>query len=145
MEQLQFRNWETLVHTLPGLRRLTVSMIEDAQTSESREVLLRRFTTLHTNVSAMAIAASQVNHLPQRLEPLVGALLQLDKVISVLHDQAKDGDYEQLIGKICEVQQSVNSFLEGVQATQSLLTRECVVHVSRSAVASMSSALIVNR
>ena len=124
MEKTEFKNWETMLHTLPGLKRISDGLIEDAQNDEPREVLLRRFGVLAENVFNMTDAALQLEHTPQLVEPLVDALQQLNKTASDSYQGALNGDYENLIEQICQVQMNVITFVNCVCEVADLLNNQ---------------------
>jgi hypothetical protein len=121
MDKFHFKNSESMLHTLPGLKRISDSLIEDAQNDEPREVLLRRFGVLSENVFNMADAALQLEHTPQLMEPIVDALQALNNTTSEGYKDALKGDYENLIDKICTVQMNVITFVNCVCEAAELL------------------------
>jgi hypothetical protein len=144
MENFTFRNWETMLHMLPGLQRLCGSLIEDAQTGEPLETLQRRFAALEENIAGMACAALQLDYTPRRLTPLVEALQQLNTVVSDLYCDASSGDYERVIQAICAAQRNMTTFVAGLREVENLLSPQGVLHSPQDAVSAVNGSIIVN-
>jgi hypothetical protein len=124
MDKYHFKNWDAMLHTLPGLKRISDGLVEDTQNGEPREVLLRRFSVLAENVFTMADAALQLDHTPQLVEPLVDALQELNKHVAVQHKQALDCDYERLIEHICRVHTNVVTIVRCVCEVADLINQQ---------------------
>jgi hypothetical protein len=114
MENIRFTTWHSMLHTLPGLQRLSDSVVEDAQNDESRETLVRRLGVLADNVASMSDAALQLTHTPAPVAPIVDGLQVLNTHIAEAHQNAPYKDYEHLIQTVCDVHTNVMAFVQCV-------------------------------
>jgi hypothetical protein len=137
METFTFRNWETMLHTLPGLQTLAISLIRDVQDGESIEVLRRRFADLDENIANMALAALKLDYSPKLVAPLVDNLQMIHTEVSELYQEALDDDYERLVRNICSAQRKLDTFMNGLRQVEKSLNDLGVVQArSLSAVSS---------